>query len=168
MLPRHVIYRVITFAKGDMVAHLGTTLLDPERYPADELVALCRERWEIKLAFDEIKNHLGPGGPVESRTPEGVRQELWACLAVHHTIRQFAHRAALARPTVDADRVSCLKCVRIIRRSIPSLLGATLTKLTRSFTEAGREARARLLSKPKSNRRAGRPVLKGTRARTSP
>ncbi|MFF0428592.1 IS4 family transposase [Streptomyces sp. NPDC004520] len=151
-------------------------------------------------------NHLGPGGPIRSRTPEGVRQELRAYLAVHHAIRQLAHTAALARPTVDADRVSYLECVRIVRRSIPSQLGATAPKLTRSFTEAGREARARLLSarrgrecpraikkpnrwpvlrararrdtvqpgrwahnqttKPKSNRRAGRPVLRGTR--TSP
>ncbi|MFF5638240.1 IS4 family transposase [Streptomyces sp. NPDC012825] len=81
---------------------------------------IYRERWEIELAFNEIKNHLGPGGPIRSRTPEGVRQELWACLAVHHAIRQFVHTAALARPTVDADRVSYLKCVRIIRRSIPA------------------------------------------------
>ncbi|MFH9250864.1 transposase [Streptomyces lydicus] len=75
--------------------------------------ALYRERWEIELAFDEIKNHLGPSGPIRSRTPEGVRQELWAYLAVHHAIRQFAHAAALARPAVDTDRVSYLKCVRI-------------------------------------------------------
>ncbi|MFB7394977.1 IS4 family transposase [Streptomyces sp. NPDC056191] len=121
MLPRHVIYRVITFAKGGKVAHLGTTLLDPEQYPAAELVALYRERWEIELAFDEIKNHLGPGGPIRSRTPEGVRQELWAYLAVHHAIREFAHKAALARPTVDADRAFYLKCFRIIRRgSLPN------------------------------------------------
>ncbi|MEW2219379.1 hypothetical protein AB0939_08720 [Streptomyces sp. NPDC006990] len=168
------------------------------------MIALHRERWEIEFAFDEIKNHLGPGGPIRSRTPEGVRQELWAYLAVHHAIRQFAHTAAPARPAVDTDRVSCLKCVRIVRRSVPSPLGATATKLTRSFTEAGREARARLLparrgrdspralkkpnrwpvlrtrarrgtvqpgrrahnqtSKPKSNRRAGRSVLKRTQA----
>lgn len=203
-LPEHVIYRVITFAKGDKVAYLGTTLLDPEQYPAAELVVLYRERWEIELAFDEIKNHLGSGGPIRSRTPEGIRQELWAYLAVHHAIRQFAHTAALARPAVDTDRVSYLKCVRIVRRSIPSQLGATATKLTRSFTEARWEARARLLparrsrdcpraikkpnrwpvlrtrarrdtvqpgrwahnqtTKPKSNRRAGRPVLRGNRA----
>ncbi|MFE2103691.1 IS4 family transposase [Streptomyces sp. NPDC059468] len=144
-LPEHVIYRVITFAKGDKVAYLGTTLLDPERHPADELAALYWERWEIELAFDEIKNHLGPGGPIRSRTPEGVRQELWAYLAVHHAIRQFAHATALAHPIVDADRVSYLKCVRIVRRSVPaawrppSPLGATAIKLTRSFAEAGRE-----------------------------
>ncbi|MFJ8207959.1 transposase [Streptomyces sp. NPDC096033] len=66
-LPRHVIYRVITFAKDDKVAHLATTLLDPEQHPAAGLVALYRERCEIELAFDEIKNHLGPGGPASSR-----------------------------------------------------------------------------------------------------
>ncbi|MFE9637264.1 transposase [Streptomyces sp. NPDC006463] len=110
-LPQHVIYRVIAFAKDDKVAYLGTTLLEPEQYPAAELVALYRERWEIELAFDEIKNHLGFGGPVGSRTPGGVRQELWAYLAVHHVIGQFAHTAALARPAVDGDRVSYLKCV---------------------------------------------------------
>ncbi|MEU1369883.1 transposase [Streptomyces sp. NPDC005803] len=202
-LPSHTIYRVITFTKDDKVAFLGTTLLDPEQYPAAELVALYRERWEIELAFDEIKNHLGPGGPIRSRTPEGVRQELWAYLAVHHAIRRFADTAALSGPALDADRVSYLKCVRIIRRSVPSQLGANTAKLTRSLTEAGQEARSRLLparrnrncpraikkpnrwpvlrtrakrdavepgrwalnqtTKAKTNRRAGRPMLRETR-----
>lgn len=111
-LPQHVIYRVITFAKDDKVAYLGTTLPDPEQYPADELVALYRERWEIEFAFDEIKNHLGPGGPIRSRTPEGVRQELWAHLAVHHAIRQFAHAAALAHPSGSGHRPCLLLEVR--------------------------------------------------------
>lgn len=162
MLPRHVIYRVITFTKGDRVAYLGTTLLDSAQYPAAELVALYRERWEIELAFDEIKNHLGPSGPIRSRTPEGVRQDLWAYLAVHHTIRRFAHTAALARPAVDADRVSYLKCVRIIRRSIPSQLGATTAKLARSLTEAGWEARSRLLP-VRRNRDCPRAIKKPNR-----
>lgn len=164
-LPKDVIYRVITFAKGDKVAFLGTTLLDPDQYPASELVALYRERWEIELAFDEIKNHLGPSGPIRSRTPEGVRQELWAYLAVHHAICQFAHAVALARqPVVDTDRVSYLKCVRIVRCSIPSQLGATATKLARSFAEAGREARARLLPARRS-RDCPRAIKKPTATR---
>ncbi|MER8193516.1 transposase [Streptomyces microflavus] len=78
VLPKEKTYRVITFTKNDKVVHLGTSLLDTEQYPADELIALYRQRWEIELAFDEIKNHLGPGGPLRSRTPEAVRQELWA------------------------------------------------------------------------------------------
>lgn len=161
-LPKHTIYRVITFAKDDKTAYLGTTLLDPEQYPAAELIALYRERWEIELAFDEIKNHLGPGGPIRSRTPEGVRQELWAYLAVHHSIRRFAHAAALAGPAVDADRVPYLKCVRIIRRSIPSQLGATTARLTRSLAEAAQEARSRLLP-TRRNRNCPRVVKKPNR-----
>jgi IS4 transposase len=62
VLPKETTYRVITFTKNDKVVHLGTSLLDTEQYPADELIALYRQRWEIELAFDEIKNHLGPGG----------------------------------------------------------------------------------------------------------
>ncbi|MER6851576.1 IS4 family transposase [Streptomyces flaveolus] len=104
VLPKEVTYRVITFAKDDKVVHLGTSLLDPEQHPADELIALYRQRWEIELAFDEIKNHLGPGGPLRSRTPEAVRQELWALLAVHQAVRLFAHAAAASGPVLDALR----------------------------------------------------------------
>ncbi|MEU6059226.1 transposase [Streptomyces sp. NPDC047097] len=129
---------------------------------SSSVVALYRERWEIELAFDEIENHLGPGGPIRSRTPEGVRQELWAYLAVHHAIRQFAHTAALARPAVDTDRVSYLKCVRIARRGIPSQLGATTAKIALSFTEAGREARSRLLP-ARRNRDCPRAIKKPNR-----
>ncbi|MFD4665093.1 transposase [Streptomyces halstedii] len=132
-LPKQTVSRVITFTKDDKVAYLGTTLLNPEQYPASELIALYRQRWEIELAFDEIKNHLGPSGPLRSRTPEGVRQGLWSYLTVPHAIRQFAHAAALADPTVDTDRISYLKCVRVIRRSVPSQLGATTTKLACPF-----------------------------------
>lgn len=63
-LPKETAYRVITFTKDDKVVHLSTSLLDTEQYPANELIALYRQRWEIELAFDKIKNHLGSGGPL--------------------------------------------------------------------------------------------------------
>ncbi|CAM5311543.1 hypothetical protein SABIM44S_00181 [Streptomyces abikoensis] len=125
--------------------HLGTTLLDHERYPAAELAELYRQRWEIELAFDEIKNHLGPGGPIRSRTPEGVRQELWAFLAVHHAVRRFALAAATAGPSVPAARLSYLRCVRTARRSVPSQAAATPSRLNQTWSEAALEARSRLL-----------------------
>ncbi|MFC9932220.1 transposase [Streptomyces sp. NPDC127190] len=43
---------------------MGTSLLDTEQYPAEELIPLYRHRWEIELAFDEIKNHLGLRGAI--------------------------------------------------------------------------------------------------------
>ncbi len=162
VLPKEVTYRVITFAKDDKVVHLGTSLLDHEQHPADELIALYRQRWEIELAFDEIKNHLGPGGPLRSRTPEAVRQELWALLAVHQAVRLFAHSAAATGPVVDADRVSYLRCVRIARRSVPSQHDVSRRKLTSAWTEAAQEARSRLLP-PRSGRDWPRAVKKPMR-----
>jgi hypothetical protein len=64
---------------------------------------------------------------------------------------------------VDADRVSYLKCVRIIRRSVPSQLGATTAKLTRSLAEAGQEARSRLLPARRRNRNCPRASKKPNR-----
>ncbi|MFE2548968.1 IS4 family transposase [Streptomyces sp. NPDC059355] len=125
VLPKETTYRVITLTTNDKAVHLGTPLPDTERYPADELIALSRQRWEIEPAFDETKNHLGPGGPLRSRTPEAVRQELWALLAVHQAVRRFAHDAAANGPVLDADRLSCLRCVRIARRSVPSRHGTS-------------------------------------------
>ncbi|WP_250291742.1 transposase [Streptomyces atroolivaceus] len=42
-------------AAGDY--RLVTTLLDPRRYPARQLAAFYRERWEIQSVFAELKTH---------------------------------------------------------------------------------------------------------------
>ncbi|MFE7611862.1 transposase [Streptomyces celluloflavus] len=146
----------------DKAVHLGTSLLDTEQYPADELVARYRQRWEIELAFDEIKNHLGPGGPLRSRTPEAVRQELWALLAVHQAVRRFVHAAAASGPVPDADRLSYLRCVRIARRSVPSQHDTSRRSLTNAWKDACQEARSRLLP-PRSGRDWPRAIKKPMR-----
>src|SRR5260370_32400323 len=49
---------------------LVTTLLDPEQYPALDLIACYHERWEIEACIDEQKNHLRLSGqPLPSRGP---------------------------------------------------------------------------------------------------
>ena len=40
------------------VHRLVTTLLDPERYPALDLILCYHERWVIELCIDEIKIHM--------------------------------------------------------------------------------------------------------------
>lgn len=162
VLPKETTYRVTTFTKDDKVVHLGTSLMDTEQYPADELIALYRQRWEIELAFDEIKNHLGPGGPLRSRTPQAVRQELWAMLAVHQAVRRFAHEAAASDPVLGGDRLSYLRCVRIARRSVSSLHDASRRTLAGAWKEAAQEARSRLLP-PRSGRDWPRAIKKPMR-----
>ncbi|PYC66374.1 IS4 family transposase, partial [Streptomyces tateyamensis] len=74
---------------------LITTILDHEAAPAAELAALYNQRWEIETALDELKTHQrGPAQVLRSRSPEGVEQEVWGHLLVHHAIRQLMHTAA--------------------------------------------------------------------------
>jgi hypothetical protein len=59
------------------IHRLVTTLLDPERYPALDLVCAYHERWEIELVIDEMDDHQRLAGrPLRSLKPVGVIQEL--------------------------------------------------------------------------------------------
>ncbi|MFF5279967.1 IS4 family transposase, partial [Streptomyces sp. NPDC000133] len=72
-------------AAGPDDYRLVTTLLDPRRYPARQLAALYRERWEIESVFAEIKTcQRGAKVVLSSKTPDGVLQQIWAHLLVHH------------------------------------------------------------------------------------
>jgi hypothetical protein len=97
---------------------LITTILDHEAAPATELAALYNERWEIETALDELKTHQrGPAQVLRSRSPEGVEQEVWGHLLVHHAIRSLMHTAAQGIDT-DPDRLSFTRSLRLVRRQV--------------------------------------------------
>jgi hypothetical protein len=85
---------------------LVTTLLNPRVAPALELVALYHERWEIELVIDEIKTHERVQRKVlRSKTPEGVRQELYGIFLAHYAVRKQMAQAAM-EVDLDPDRLS--------------------------------------------------------------
>ncbi|MGW3911479.1 IS4 family transposase [Streptomyces sp. NPDC005070] len=97
---------------------LVTTLLDPRRYPARQLAALYRERWEIESVFAEIKTfQRGAKVVLSSKTPDGVLQQIWAHLLVHHALRELMLRTAATRQ-LDPDRISFTETLRSARRSV--------------------------------------------------
>ena len=72
----------------DQVYRLATTWLNPRTAPAQELIVLSHERWEIELVVDEIKTHLRVQQKVlRSHLPDGVLQELYALFVVHFALR---------------------------------------------------------------------------------
>jgi len=74
---------------GGKPGRLFTTLLDPALYPAEELVTLYHERWEIELGYDELKTHLLERKEcLRSKKPEGVEQEFWGLLVAYNLIRR--------------------------------------------------------------------------------
>ncbi|WP_225440432.1 IS4 family transposase [Amycolatopsis eburnea] len=83
---------------------LVTTLLDPQRYPATELIELYHQRWDIETAYLALKHTLTRGRVLRSRNPAGVEQELWALLVTYQILRIAMTDATGSRPGLDPDR----------------------------------------------------------------
>lgn len=98
----------ITTSAGHTTGHyrLLTTLTDPDRYPAAELVTLYHERWEIETAYLELKSTILGGRVLRARTPDGVDQEVYALLVTYQTLRTAIADAASTVPGTDPDRAS--------------------------------------------------------------
>ena len=109
--------------KANEVYRLVTTILDPDLAPAEELAGAYAQRWEIESVFDEIKTHqLGSRPVLRSRDPDGVEQEIWGILLVHHAIRDLI--ALSARDAgIDPDRVSFTRALRATRRQVTDQAG---------------------------------------------
>lgn len=105
---RIISYRITDPAVGDpkKIYRLATTLLDPKTAPAQELIALYHERWEVELVIDELKNHQHlREETLRSLTPEGVRQELYGWFLAHYALHAWMHRAA-QQADLDPDQLS--------------------------------------------------------------
>lgn len=89
-LPESILLRVIEYKlPGGEPSRLFVSLLDPIACPAKELIALYHERWELEIAFDEVKTHmLERKECLRSKKPEGVYQELWGQLLTYNLVRR--------------------------------------------------------------------------------
>ena len=115
---------------------LITTLLDHQAYPAAQLAALYPQRWESETANSEIKCRLkGARFALRSRTPELVRQEVWALLVTYQALTRLAFDAATSARTAAA-RISFSVTLRTVRDSIPGHVTRTPVTLSRAYARA--------------------------------
>ena len=102
MLVRVIDYSIQDGRDNPTSYRLFTTMLDPAEVTAADLAAAYTDRWEIELAFDELKTHQrGPRTVLRSKSPELVLQEIWGHLCCHYAIRSLMSaggRARRARP----------------------------------------------------------------------
>src|SRR5216110_670090 len=105
---RIISYRLTEKRLGEVgtVYRLATTLLNPRVAPADVLLELYHERWEVELVIGEIKTHERAQRKVlRSKTPNGVIQEISGVFLAHYAVRAMMAQAAI-QANVDPDRLS--------------------------------------------------------------
>ena len=146
--------------KGFRPATLLTSLLDAEAYPADELIALYHERWELEIAYDEMKTHLlAREETIRSRTPQGVRQEIWGIALAYNLVRVEMERVA-DEAGVEPTRISFVNAVALLRYTwlISSTLPLAPGKIPARLTDMRRQLKFLLLPERRSGRSYPRAV----------
>jgi hypothetical protein len=94
---------------------LFTSLLNPATAPAAELATLYHDRWELELAFDELKTHtLDRAETLRSKAPARVEQEVWGLLLAYNLVRFVMSRAA-PRAGVSPLRLSSRHALLALR-----------------------------------------------------
>jgi hypothetical protein len=125
-----ILVRVITYTLTDPARpgyqqphRLMTSLLDPAKYAALEVICAYHERWEIEGTIDELKTHQRLSAhPLRSLKPVGVIQEAYGLLLAHYAVRAVMHDAAL-QAGIDPDRISFVHAIRLIGLMLPSFQG---------------------------------------------
>jgi Insertion element 4 transposase N-terminal/Transposase DDE domain len=133
-MPSSWVARAIHYKwKGHARSTILTSLTDAEKYPAKELIALYHERWETELAYDEVKTHLlERQESLRSKTPDGVRQELWGIATAYNLVRVEMERVA-AEAKVSPLRISFTGVLAVLRDEMgrmggPRFLPGTIPK----------------------------------------
>src|SRR6202789_4211919 len=116
-LPQTLTVRAIHYQHpGFRPEILLTSLLDPVAYPAAEIIALYHERWELELAFDEVKTHTleREEAYLRSKSPERVTQELWGLAIAYNLVRKIIADVARKADTVPT-RISYRHALQLVR-----------------------------------------------------
>ncbi len=136
-LPERWSIRAIRYRRrGFRDQTLLTSLLDPTRYPRQEIVALYHERWELELGFDEVKTEvLERQEAIRSKTAAGVEQELWGVALAYNLVRLEMERAAEVAevPPVRMSFAACFRAIKFQLLLFAAISPGRMTKVLERF-----------------------------------
>jgi hypothetical protein len=112
---------------------LVTTLLDPHRYPADQIIALYARRWRLELCLRDLKSTLGLE-QLRCQSPSMAEKELLVYLIAHNLIRCLMAEA-LAQYPGELERLSFQGSLDALRQYSAALAQARSQKLRRQLWE---------------------------------
>jgi hypothetical protein len=158
-LPSTFLARAIRYKQpGFRAQTLLTSLLDPEAYPAAEVAQLYHERWELELAFDEIKTHtLEREEALRSRSPERVYQEIWGLAIAYNLVRWHMQRVARALD-LPPVRISYRHTLMLLRGFWLTIWAASPGVVPRRLEELDLQSALLILPPRRTRRRYPRAV----------
>jgi hypothetical protein len=97
------------------VRYVVTTLLDPVKYPAEEVSSLYHHRWEIEVRFRDIKTTLGME-MLRTKSPEMIRKEVLMHMIVYNLLRLLMLKAGQIHG-VNHRRLSFKGALQVLEES---------------------------------------------------
>ena len=126
-LPQEMVLRAVRgtcYQKGFRVRQVTviTTLLDPQLYPAEQILQAYLRRWRLEMCLDDFKTTLHMDF-LRARTPQMVQKEMYTRLIAHNLIRCTMAQAATEH-SVPLDRLSFKGSLDALRQFTYALAGA--------------------------------------------
>lgn len=167
-LPSHWQARMIQTMVDGKPRRFITSMLDSQRFAAEQLALLYRQRWEIELGFREIKQSLQQGHSVlRSRQPELVMQEVWGVL-IAHTLLRRCMRLMAQHAKVEPVRISFHTARHAIVGVLRSVHLARAGVVPEHLQWLMKEAEHFVLPLRRQGRRFPREVKRSTRSKYPP
>lgn len=135
-LPEQMTLRTVKgrcYQKGFRVRQvtLVTTLLDPQLYPAQEILQAYLRRWRLEMCLDDLKTTLKMD-MLRGRSPQMVQKELYARIIAHNLIRCIVAQAA-AEHGVAPERISFKGSLDALRQFSQAMARARSKKKRREL-----------------------------------
>jgi len=125
--------RLLKYTIAGSVFCLGTTLLDPQRYPLQELMDVYHGRWGIEELYKVSKRVIGIED-LHAKTERGVKQEIFANFVLITLNRLFSNQADAElnsgrAPTPPGQRhpstdlqTNFKNCIHVLDRGLEEIL----------------------------------------------
>jgi hypothetical protein len=117
LIVRELRYRIDRPGFRTQEVTLVTTLIDPRKYPKQDMVELYAARWQIETNLRHLKQTMGMD-VLRCKTREGIEKELWMYLIIHNQVRLLMLDAA-HRQGVPPDRISFIDALDLWRHQGP-------------------------------------------------
>jgi hypothetical protein len=135
---------------------LVTTLLDPQLYPAQEILQAYLRRWRLEMCFDDLKTTMGME-MLRCQSPAMLQKELLMYLIAHNLIRLVIIQAAQTH-RVSVERISFKGSIDALRQFTQAICQAPTKRKRRLLWQELLRALAEDLLPERPGRREPRAI----------